>query len=794
MDDECDPIENTQIPDQIGGTPVTDPCSEPAEETSPTVTTPTPGVEGDPAPCIPVPFVVYNVRAQAECDPDEDGVPADAVPVIIRAAQFNERVNFSVISGLTEDIRCRLAAMPDYSLFTGLLESDQMTPEAVAAIVGCELDKAELLSAAMQEAQDRVNSTAQTTAELSLSCIWFNDEVTVHCPIVDPPYATANDTPDAVSTYVFIAKTLFSNVSKQDANTRAIIEAERKLSCFWVNDEITLACEQFTDQDGNPLKPVPNDFEPVREGVPLRRGYVSVVAAEFRSDSSKEDANNQALEIGNSLLNCIYFNEEQVVQCDTSEGPAYSADGSPASAADPSTNTPGQLVVIPAFQFWSVNNVEEANEQARISAESLLECCYKSKPLQAVCPPIEVTDSEGTVIEIQPDPERSKPVSIFLPEGHAISCVSQADADAIASADISNALGCVYCNLVELPRCVPEWVINGVLDGSISLPLDVNSLIDPLTGEPPDLSTWSVDATVGVPARQICGEDYISVEITAEAGALIPIQTPTSACRYTNDRIAITCYASLDTAPKDAKIIRIFSTDDPIARGATPVQDTWLIIEPGYVNVTENDLPEPPDPDDPDYDLDSIKLMVKNYANTLAENYAYSLVDCYYENPKTTVTCEGTVMRIPPTHKTEWVIGLGRPDDDFTDTSNTALNPFIVDPGNFISRTSLADVYQKTRRYVQQSITCMYCSPPIVGSCVENNALNSVQFPRCSFVASTPVAAKQMAESMAQTVVCYTPPDIPDIPDYPDPEPGAPGEPGGQKECDGECQSTFCPP
>lgn len=123
---------------------------------------------------------------------------------------------------------------------------------------------------------------------------------------------------------------------------------------------------------------------------------------------------------------------------------------------------------------------------------------------------------------------------------------------------------CYYCNDIVLPTCVPEWVIQAVVDGIIlevevpdpndteaphlmpgdvyrlQLPIEPSRLYNPFSGEKEDLSKWSLNATAGVPSNLLCYRDYYPTNLIIEE-VNEPVKPEVALCPFANDLVIAGC-------------------------------------------------------------------------------------------------------------------------------------------------------------------------------------------------------------------------------------------------------------
>jgi hypothetical protein len=161
--------------------------------------------------------------------------------------------------------------------------------------------------------------------------------------------------------------------------------------------------------------------------------------------------------------------------------------------------------VVAAGTVLSAVSVADANAQALLQAQALLECQWGNTEQNVTCP-----DDSGVEASEAASPVYSPTVAADT----FFSTISQADANTQAQIFLAGLLECRYCNEVVAAKCV--------------------------TG-------GSEDQTAEVPAGTFCETTIAAAQALAEALAAIPIKVTTDGevCRYANDRVTAICVANV---------------------------------------------------------------------------------------------------------------------------------------------------------------------------------------------------------------------------------------------------------
>lgn len=601
--------------------------------------------------------------------------------------------------------------------------------------------QAETLVDLFDTAQRKADESAYTYGESTLVCAWENTAQEASC---DPTAAHYYDHPDAVHHAVILAGTFTSLISQDEANQMAIDAAAAMLNCFYVSDAVQVSCEDLGYEE-----PVPNTDDG-------RKGTVVVPRGTFTSTISVEDATAQAMSYAKSLLVCYYINPKIELSCEDDNARNVGVTPTPSNKVEitltpgsPRATGKGQVITIEPGVIRSNISTEAAIQEATLLAESLLECCFVNVAKVVTCPDYEYTYTDENGVKqtksIKASREKSPQYSMSVEAGVFSSCVSQEEADHEAETFIQSALSCYYCNEVVLPTCVPDYVLQEVLD---AIDRDDYSLLPLDPSKYDDVSQWSEDATVGAPPGYVCGFEYEQAQQIAETAARTIIHdlrsTESSKCRYTNDLLYAGCYFS-DPFGNDSNVggtkavyykayapglgsIPYFvykaNVDRRLSKNvSTPTLGTYVAIPAGTISITINDVPasfkapdvietNPFDQLDPDNEdnatteeslsmpgvkfndegeIESEAMRVKAYANELALKMAMGMVQCLYANPEMEITC----------------YDVGKPGASSPDGTNAWTVPaeLFVGPNYKV-------VIAEAKKLLESMVLCLYPNAP----------------------------------------------------------------------------------
>lgn len=648
---------------------------------------------------------------------------------------------------------------------------------------------------------------ARQAALSQLNCIFESDPISVDCLDEDRPNKQEGVT-ETVKTFtdsewkdwlietdnltgqverpvgtVTVPKGMFtSTTSKEDANSLATQYAYSLLNCIYLNDPTQAVCE---DPNARFLNLSPNNTQRHVTNAPYKGQVIKVKAGYIISELSTADANTQANELAQSLLECCFINKFISEQCETYI--EKDASGIPTGVEIPASyiQDPEQsiTIVIQEGMFTSCTSQEDADSQARMYADSLLEECYYCNQLvlpECVPPWVQTAVKEGVTVEVQ-----------FIDKNN-----------------ITYSVGDLY---------------------KLALPLDHTNIYNPYTGIKEDVSNWSIDATAGYPDNAVCVKRN-EVEIL---GSLIPSITPslknqTETCQYTNDLVVAGCQLEdpyKDTAMDDPYIF-ISKFELPTeennlcltAHLSSPAPGEYIEIPAGTFTASEYDLPRqykekeledgsvvqylyPILPGEEGYVYGMNIDLVKSYVNEQAVAMAESMLECVFSNPDTTVICVGTEVK--DLCANEWNFTADNfkqyGDRKLHAMSNTASNPIVIPADTFTSYISKQDVLDQTYLFGQSLVQCAYGNLPKSCSCKElkkpHTTNHQVYIPEDTFIGPDPnVLDKQAKDLACSLVVCYVLKAGPQGPPGRDGSNGAngrDGKDGTPGNCDVPCHGVY---
>lgn len=545
--------------------------------------------ETEPSLKVPRPIELINTEQVSSCESvgKEGSELVNSDDVVVGAGTFRALIVFDSVPGIQREALDYIATHGYETDIENLLRDGLLTVDYLVQKGLTKTQSEEFINLA-EDTIAMLNKSAMTMSESLLECIWWNDEIIARCP---DDAATAEQHPDAVWSYTVDAETISSYISKADANKQAQAIAEASIDCLYLSYPVTADCVNRPDAPEPGLAPVPNDESPVYEGLTPRRGTVELPEGAVVSSVSRADATAQAQELAYSQLVCYYINDEVIERCLKPNGEF--AEDARNQGVDPSTSESititlpsqgrtGQTVIVPEGYITSELSSALATEEAKILAQSLLECCYMNEEIELICPPYQyiVYDEEtGAPIskeipatKITNDPNE---YSVTIPKGTIISCTSQQDVTDQAMAMAESYLICNYCNVKVLPVCVPEWVRKAASGGikldqparvpvlnpvtnsyvykdlnagdvyTISLPLNQEIYYNPVTYAEESITTWSKDATIGAAEGEFCGSSYEQsqqvADSTSELQVSVIYKKSKDSCTYTNDLLIAGC-------------------------------------------------------------------------------------------------------------------------------------------------------------------------------------------------------------------------------------------------------------
>lgn len=557
----------------------------------------------DPEPpleLIPDPLPFANDAYVASCPlPDVKPGPY-GVPVTIDAGVFNDSFDFQTIPGINANQLSFLAGLSEAQRET-LVDPDTSIA-TIATITHLDITQATFISTQIADRKLLLNAAAQSAAEAQLSCFFWNNPQTATCEDADFPagaFTNANVPPlqsaNVLNPSSVAANTYQSFDSQEAADDIALSVAISNLKCLYGNDAVTLTCLNLGFTEPVPTDPTP----PISFDGRRRVGQATIAANTIFSNSSKEDANSLAETLAQSQLVCFYINDDFLLSCETLTPPKT---GTKATAADVLIGKSGNPVFVPKGFLQSTIDTDDANTQAEVLANSLLDCYWTNVKKCKTCEPVTVTDPDnpnGAPIYVL----AQDPGPVCVEAGTIVSYISQQDANDQAQALADAQLICSYCNPEVQPKC----------------PADSWSGTVPVPPEEVD-DTWSVTATRGIAAGIFCSIDPQDVVNVATSIANVPADTGSSSdCCYGNEEVEAECPADENGVPVD-----------PLLSSAK------VVIAANTLVVCDSDA-----------EAAGWSGSTQAYATDLAQKLANAALVCIWSNDAQTAACPsppGTVF------------------------------------------------------------------------------------------------------------------------------------------------------
>lgn len=669
---------------------------------------------------LPRPITLYSLPVVARCEIDVidttsypgEAIPSEGAPVFLAGGDKTSVISIQSIAGIDQSILTYIAKAKLEDEIEAALKSRTLTAQGLTRLTGMPPSKAALFMQLADAIHTNLDSTAKAVAISALECIWWNVAQTATCEtdMGMVGVATVNDHPSAVATATVPDRTVSSDVGRGVADSIAHAQAVSALECFYISDPVEVDCTTRPDRPEEFTEWVVTDPEGV---VPRRVGYYALPAGHVVSYVSKEEANAVALQMALAELNCFYINRHIDMQCEDPTARNLNIDpelpgnepvgvylGDTTAEFEsgynwikgPDVRTPAQRVIVPERYIISTISTTDANNQAIQLAESMLACCYINDRIFIECPE-------------EANREYSPTWSYEVPRGTFVSCKSKKDANDQAWASAEGIVDCIYCNDTVLPQCVPNWVVDAVTTGitlerdiemngavypagsvfKLPLPLKVDGLVNPYTGELVNVADWSMDATIGVAKDTVCSTSKREVDEIVELLPAVVTEPKTGvpACRFKSTRLLAGCafvdpYNPEDQADgswhgtpsstssastlyepspityygtdADGKRYRAYKAKPTRSLSTTLSQPTpgeYIDFPEGLFVATAADVPEYRDRVN-DLTLDEAEQIVKNYLDALVLELAKSVIECRYANPRTIVDC--TYVRKTPSY------------------------------------------------------------------------------------------------------------------------------------------------
>lgn len=394
-------------------------------------------------------------------------------------------------------------------------------------------------------AQIAANAIAAAEAERQLRCVFSNDIQHATCCASGAScasgavnnlgfqYTVPNDSlpvlssglPLRVGATATPADTIFSTVSKSDANIAAAAIALDNLNCYFPSEDVFAACT------GTGATQVAST-------------YPAVYTSDYITWSATADTINIPYPItGGISIDDVFLNTRIILTsetggtapagttCDTIYYVASATSGATgidiqlgttaASHADYQTSTQSYINLTDSFtgatsyikatvlqdnavgkytyllrgriiQNDTASSTASATSEANVIVTSLLDCFWANAATGATCAPVSFTGVDGTWYTLDANAVSSPNYHSSVTAGTFISYVSQQDADTLAADQAAASLQCYYCNTRVDPVCTPY---GGDYWSDSDLPLSATHFVP---------NCWSANATPGMPPDVIC--------------------------------------------------------------------------------------------------------------------------------------------------------------------------------------------------------------------------------------------------------------------------------------------------
>lgn len=570
-------------------------------------------------------------------------------------------------------------------------------------LTGMQPGQAELFLQLVNSRLKELDATAKTLAISKLSCVWWNEPQTAVCP--DPKMATYTEHYDAVYSVTTPENSISSVLGRADANAKAMTQAEAGLNCFYVSDAVTADCVTRPNAPRDNMEWVPNDGP--NDPEPHRVGFVVIPEGAYISMTSKEQATEFAQQIAYSMLNCFYKSDPIDIECEDENARNSGVDPDVTDPVvvdlkvgdSASKEVPGQHIIIQQGYFTSQLSTVEATYQAKQLADSLLTCCFISRAIHKECDeeaskefsPVwsyDLVKGAFNSCESQADAD----LQATLTAESMIQCVycnkivpPECVPDWIVTAAVEG------ITIEGTPFTVQgkTWQVGELY--KLDLPLNPVGLINPWTREPEDLSTWSIDATAGIGPDTFCAatlEEAENISAMLNSALTDPV-TGVPTCRFKSTRLLAGCgfadpykpeegviadgrdasyvadksmYGSYGSnkpfgEPKEVlyyasympelsqksgmpELYRVYKskpTNALSAKLSNPTPGTYIEFPEGFMTASAADIPGSELP--ADLTNDEARRAVRDYLDGLVLEIAKGMLDCKYSNPRTYVAC-----------------------------------------------------------------------------------------------------------------------------------------------------------
>jgi len=666
-------------------------CDPPAPAPPDVFVTPVAAPASTTLPSYVVPVVpVPNTAQTARCSDRANGSTSNQGPgatdaVTTAAATFTQDVALQDIPGLTESQGRFLAGLVDILVILTYTEAQLVS---LARLLP---SQATWLHAQRTSALTVANAQALALANTLLDCYWNNEQVIVSCAdAVGQPAQLGVSNPITVNAGLNAAR---SRVSQADANDLAGVIGRAQLGCVWVNTAVTVTCG---DQGFDTSPPVPGtlivDIGDTPAPTDAQRGSVTVQAGAVESVVGQAEADDAALELASSLLNCFFTNALVSLSC-VDLGKVDTAAGS---------NTSGNPIVVPAGEVVSFVSLADANTQADALARSALNCFWVNVEKIATCPDQAVGVPPDSVVNYPAAP--SSPVyTATIPAGLISSEISQVDANDQADLTAQGQLDCLYCNTVVPAQCVPAGT---------TTPVNIN-------GSHPD---WSRDITTGVAAGVYCADSALTAQSLAESLGIIPIRSliKTSGlaeCTWGNEAVKAKCVSDVGAGivgkwnPGDRSDLGMLSTPS-LNSIVYFAKDSVILTYSAIASALGIGSPTP--------------AQSQAYVNSQAEIQVKSFLNCYWENNSFEARC--TAVQLTNVNQLASVYGAFTMPDGASDASPASNRSVSISARLITSNEGKLDAENTALSIAISQLDCWVRNQTRCGSC-DGETPNRVTLP-----------------------------------------------------------------
>jgi hypothetical protein len=400
---------------------------------------PTPAVPDRSTPPVLVMQSGFYPLSCAEYDPTG---PDKGETVEIAAGTFSLIFDWRTIPGITTD-RLAFLARKDESyrsqIVTWAVQPKATVLASIKSAFKLTTEQAEYAHTTVYQTLDTLDNLVFLAAATALDCNYENVFTTVECPEDPEGSAAASISPNVPVD----AGTFLSKLSQIDADEQAERFGEAQLECLYNSREVFVTCDADTDNPNLGFPDVvPTNVTTGQVGsVTLDAGYTS-------SSAGSTTATESATQIALSMLSCFYVSSGVTRDCsDIDTDGSNTADqdrvGKVADGLGPAET--GWSVTVPEAYITSYVDQADANVQAVLIAESLLDCYWENEYTEIWC--------GGEAFDLPENPPAGATYVTSLPAGTLRSYISQADANANAEAIASVRLNCIYGNQILIRRC-----------------------------------------------------------------------------------------------------------------------------------------------------------------------------------------------------------------------------------------------------------------------------------------------------------------------------------------------------